>query len=134
MLTEKEITTLNEQLHTSSSSIVEKNTFILSLLKLELEELYQLVKENILVIGFTIDLGHYLSESECLRDLLDVMANQKLRRGTGYPNYNLACLFKFNGESIFFRLRDNELILGFYHEIKSVIRNESYPFYGLDPV
>jgi len=134
MLTEKEITTLNEQLHTSSFSIVEKNAFILSLLKLELEELYQLAKENILIIGFTLDLGHYLSESECLRDLLDVIADQKLKKGTDNPNSNSASLFQFNGKSIFFRLRDNELILGFYHEIKSVIRNENYPFYGLDPV
>lgn len=134
MLREKEITTLNEQLHKSSLSITEKNEFTLSLLKFELEDLYHLAKENILIIGFTIDLGHYLSETGCLRDLLDTMAAHKIKKNTYNRSSYSAGMFQFNGKSIFYRLRDNELVFGFYHEIKSVIRNENYPFYGLDPV
>ncbi|MCW8833892.1 MAG: hypothetical protein OQK09_14660 [Colwellia sp.] len=99
-----------------------------------IQELVELDQTKTFETTITCGLANWLSETKCLRELLDAVANYDFERDKDHPRLFVGGYFAFKDKKIFFKNRPGAILIGLLYEIELIPKFAEYQYFSIEAI
>ena len=99
-----------------------------------IQELIELDQAETFKTTITCGLANWLSETKCLREVLDAVVNYDFERDKDHPRLFAGGYFEFRDKKIFFKNRPGAILIGLISEIDLIPKFAEYQYYSIEAV
>ena len=97
-----------------------------------IDELVALDQAETFKTTITCGLANWLSETKCLREVLNAVANHDFERDKDHPRLFAGGFFDFREKKVFFKNRPGAILIGLLYEIDLIPKFENYQYYSIE--
>lgn len=103
-------------------------------LQKSIQDLVELDRSETFKTTFCCALAKWLSDNNCLRELLYAISNYKWQRDRDHPKLHVGGFFDFKDKTIFFKNLHHEILIGFNSERHYMKLFQDYKYFSIEAV